>query len=108
MIAFVMMVTKFNAYLASKIVAMLVVGIMLLILKIVFKKDAWIYGLCFLNIGFMNLTYYTWSEIPFMLFLMIFTLVFAEILKRENPKFQYYLLFGISGIGCFLTRYFGI
>ena len=56
----------------------------------------------------MNLTYYTWSEIPFMLFLMIFTLVFAEILKRENPKFQYYLLFGISGIGCFLTRYFGI
>lgn len=108
MIALVMLVTKVNAYLASKLVAMLIVGIMLLILRICFKKDAWVYALCLTNIGFLNLCYYTWSEIPFMLFQLGFALVLARILQEEKPAGKWYVLLGTMGLCCFLTRYYGI
>ena len=108
MIAFMMLVTKANAYLASKLVAMLIVGIMLVILRICFKKDAWVYALCLTNIGFLNLCYYTWSEIPFMLFQLGFALVLARILQDEKPAGKWYVLLGTMGLCCFLTRYYGI
>ncbi|MBS7340080.1 MAG: glycosyltransferase family 39 protein [Lachnospiraceae bacterium] len=108
MIALMMLVTKVNAYLASKLVAMLIVGIMLVILRICFKKDAWVYALCLTNIGFLNLCYYTWSEIPFMLFQLGFALVLARILQNEKSAGKWYVLLGTMGLCCFLTRYYGI
>lgn len=108
MIAAVMFVTHTNAYLASKILSMLLAGAILLVLRRRFGKDAWIYSLCLTNIGFLNLTYYTWSEIPFMLFLLLFALVLAKILKEEEPSVKCYVLLGLSGLCCFLTRYYGL
>ncbi len=108
MIAFIMWVTNANAYLASKLVSMLIVAIILIIFRVCFKKDAWVYALCLTNIGFLNLCYYTWSEIPFMLFQLGFALILAKILKEESPIFWNYVLLGIIGLGCFLTRYYGI
>ena len=108
MIALVMVITKANAYLASKILTMIIVGVILLVLRFCFKKDAWVYGLCLTNIGFLNLAYYTWSEIPFMLFMLGFALVLAKILKAEDVKAKWYIALGGMGLGCFLTRYFGI
>ncbi|MDD6202840.1 MAG: hypothetical protein PUB13_07875, partial [Lachnospiraceae bacterium] len=108
MIAMVMVITKANAYLASKIVAMLIVAGILILMRIVFKEDAWVYALCLTNIGFLNLTYYTWSEIPFMLFLAAYTLVLAKTLNEKEPKIKWYVLLSILGLCCFLTRYFGI
>lgn len=108
MIALVMAVTKVNAYLASKILTMILAGVILLALRGCFKKDAWVYALCLTNIGFLNLAYYTWSEIPFMLFMLGFALVLAKILEKEEVRVKWFLLLGVLGIGCFLTRYFGI
>lgn len=108
MIALVMLVTHTNAYLASKLLTMLIIALLLLVLRLYFKKDAWVYALCLTNIGFVNLTYYTWSEIPFMLFMLCFGLVLAEILRREKPSARLYVFLGISGFLCFLTRYFGL
>lgn len=108
MIALVMLVTNTNAYLASKIVSMVIVAVILIIFRICFKKDAWIYALCLTNIGFLNLCYYTWSEISFMLFQLGVALTLAKILKEENPVFGTYALLGSMGLGCFLTRYYGI
>lgn len=108
LIALVMLVTKTNAYLASKILAALMVGLILLVLRKVFKKDAWVYALCLTNIGFLSLTYYTWSEIPFMLFMLCFTLVLAKILKEVQPAKKWYVLLGCFGLCCFLTRYYGV
>ncbi|MBO5209013.1 MAG: glycosyltransferase family 39 protein [Lachnospiraceae bacterium] len=107
MIAAVMFVTQTNAYLASKILSMLLVGIILVILRCRFGKEAWVYSLCLTNIGFLNLTYYTWSEIPFMVVLLCFGLVFAKILKEENPSVKWYVFLGLTGFGCFMTRYYG-
>lgn len=108
MIAFVMFVTGTDAYLASKILSMIIVGLILLVLYFYFKKDAWVYSLCLTNIGFLTLTYYTWSEIPFMLFLLLFSLILAKILKENEVSAKWYLFLVISGFGCFLTRYYGI
>lgn len=108
MIAVVMMITGTNAYLASKILTMVVIGLILLVMRLCFKKDAWVYALCITNIGFLDISYYTWSEIPFILFLMGFTLVFSRILECEEPKIKWFVVLGGLGLGCFLTRYFGI
>ena len=108
MIALVMMVTGANAYLASKILTMALMAALLVIIRQAFRRDAWFYALCLTNIGFLNLAYYTWSEIPFMVFLLGFALVLAKILGRPDPEVKWYFLLGILGLCCFLTRYFGI
>lgn len=108
MIAGVMLVTGTNAYLASKILTMILVGLIILVLRFFFKKDAWFYALTLTNIGFMSLTCYTWSEIPFMLFLLCFSISLYKILDKKEPSKKMYLLLALSGISCFLTRYFGI
>lgn len=108
LIAGVMLVTKTNAYLASKLLAMLMVAVILIVLRVCFRKDAWLYALCLTNIGFLNLCYYTWSEIPFMVFMLCFGLILAKILKEETPGVKWYVLLGTMGAGCFLTRYYGI
>ncbi len=108
LIAAVMLVTGTGAYLASKIVAMVTAGVILLVLRRCFGKDAWLYGLCLTNIGYLNLSYYTWSEIPFMLFMLCFALLFAKVLQEKHPAWGWYAALGIMGICCFMTRYYGI
>jgi len=108
MIAGVMLVSGTNAYLASKIVSMLMVAVILIIIRLFYKKEAWIYALCVLNLGFVSLTHYTWSEIPFMVFLLLFALFFGRIVKAEAIVKRDYVFLGLAGLGCFLTRYFGI
>lgn len=108
MIAAVMALTGAGAYLSSKIVAMVCAGLILLLLRKCFGKDAWLYGLCLTNIGYLNLSYYTWSEIPFILFLLCFVLILAKLLKEEAPAYRWYAALGIAGLCCFLTRYYGI
>lgn len=107
LIALVMHVTHLSAYLASKLLSMILVGLILLTLRLAFKKDAWVYALCIVNIGFMDITYYTWSELPFMLFMLLFGLVLAAILKAESPAIWQYIALGVCALACFLTRYFG-
>lgn len=108
LIAAVMLVTGTGAYLASKIVAMVTAGLILLVFRKCFGRDAWLYGLCLTNIGYLNLSYYTWSEIPFLLFLLLFVLLFAKVLREERPTWGWYAALGVMGTCCFLTRYYGI
>lgn len=108
LIAGVMFVTGTNAYLASKIVSMLMVALILVVLRLFYKKEAWIYALCVLNLGFVTLTYYTWSEIPFMLFMLIFVIFFAKIVCADTVSSKHCIGLGLAGLGCFLTRYYGI
>lgn len=108
LIALVMLITGQSAYLASKILSMILVGILLALLRVCFKKEAWIYALALTNTGFLSLTYYTWSELPFILFMLCFGLILANILREEKIAVKWYVLLGCSGICCFLTRYYGI
>ena len=106
LIAAAMLLTGAKAYLAPKIVAIITDGLILLLLRKCFGKDAWLYGLCLTNIGYLNLSYYTWSEIPFILFLLC--IGFGKDFKEEHPAALWYAALGLSGVGCFLTRYYEI
>lgn len=108
MIALVMVITGMNAYLASKIVAMIVIAATFVVLYVVYKDKAWIYSLAFTNIGFITMCYYTWSEIPFVLFLLLFSICFSRIIKDNAPAKRDYIFLALTGIMAFLTRYFGI
>ena len=81
-IALVMVAAKTNVYLASKIAAMLVIAVILVIMRLQYREKAWVYSLCVLNLGFINLAEYTWSECTFILFLFGFSLVLAHIVSK--------------------------
>ena len=55
LIALTMKVTGYEVYLASKVLSMILVGILILILRISFKKEAWFYALCMTDLGLMYL-----------------------------------------------------
>lgn len=108
MIAAVMVITGANAYLAGKIVALLTIAVIFAVLFAEFKEKAWGYSLAFTNIGFLGLCYYTWSEVPFILFMMLFAFSFAKIVGEKEPKIRYFVLLTLWGSLSFLTRYFGL
>ena len=95
MIAIVMKATGLEVYLSSKILSMILVGILLIILRCVYKKDAWFYALFMSNLGLMYLYWYSWSELPFILFMVLFVLSLAEVVKDEKINIKRYVFLGI-------------
>lgn len=111
LIALVMKITGTEVYLASKILSMILVVSLVVILRIVFRKDAWFYSLSILNTGILYLAWYSWSELPFIIFLILFVIALSRILtKKEDEKasFGEYVFLGGAITGAFLTRYFGM
>ncbi len=108
MIAGMMFITGANAYLASKYVAMAVIGVLFIILYMRYGKHSWLYALAFTNAGFMAMAYNTWSEIPFVFFMILFGIALGKIWGSKRPSAGYYILLGFSALAAFLTRYFGI
>lgn len=108
MIAAVSFVTGLNVYLSSKILSLILVGCCLVVLYLRFRKESWIYGAVFLNVGFLMIYKQTWSENPFILALLIFAVSLDEIIESRSPKRRWYVFLGLSMALAFLTRYFGI
>lgn len=97
-----------NIYLSSKLLGTVLAGLGLLVLYLRFRKDSWAYSLAYLNAGFLAIYSYTWSENPFILFLLIYTVALSEIITNDEPKKYWYAILGIGGFGAFITRYFGL
>ncbi len=108
MIAFVMKITGTEVYFASKILSMILVAILILVLRLTYKKDAWFYALFMSNLGLMYLYWYSWSELPFILFMVLFCLSLSGVIKDEDINIKRYVCLGITIVLCFLTRYFGM
>ncbi len=108
MIAGMMLITGVNAYLASKYVTFIILALILIVLYAAFKDRAWIYSLALLNLGFLGIAYHTWSELPFILFMMLFVLCLGKVASTEKPSLAVYVGLGASALATFLTRYFGI
>ncbi len=107
LIAAMAFLTGRNVYLASKLLSVLLIGLFLLLLYIRFRKNAWFYSFCLLNVGFLTIYKYTWSENPFILGLLIFCLVLDHIVEHERVKPRWFVLLGLGSIYLFLCRYFG-
>ncbi len=108
MIAGIMVITGLNAYLSSKIVAILTIAIIEIILYLTYRKDSWIYALVLTNLGFLGMCYNTWSEIPFILFLIMFAMFLGQIVSGRSDSVWTYAGLIFAGTAAFLTRYFGI
>ena len=60
------------------------------------------------NLGLMYLYWYSWSELPFIIFMVLFVLSLHRVLEAKENRAVNYVFLGISAFLCFLTRYFGI
>lgn len=108
MIALVMKLTGMEVYAASKLLSMLLVGVIILILRLTYKREAWFYALFMTDLGLMYLYWYSWSELPFIMFMILFVLSLARVLGDEQDRIPGYVCLGLSMVMCFLTRYFGM
>lgn len=108
MISALMLSTGINAYLASKIAAIIVTGLILLLIYIQFGKDAFLPALALVNTGYMGLVYNTWSEPLFIFFMILFIMSLGRIAGKPDDLKTPYICLGISACGAFLTRYFGL
>ena len=107
-IAVVSKLTGLEVYAASKVLSMILVGILILVIRFTYKKDAWIYALLMTNLGLMYLYWYSWSELPFILFMVLFVLSLTGVLQQKKPQIKSCIFLGLSILLCFLTRYFGM
>ena len=96
-----------NVYLASKILSVLLAGVLLILLRCNFKKDAWLYSFCLVNLGFLSIYKFTWSETPFIPALVIFALVLTKIVTGSHVKKRWYVFLCLSCVLSFSMRYFG-
>lgn len=113
MISIVMLTTRVNAYLASKILSMILLLIIMLVIYVYAKKDAWLYSLVLLNTGFISLLWATWSELPFMLFLLVFGIILGRIVndgidETKPIRILDLVLTGLFAFLIFMTRYYGL
>lgn len=108
LIALSTFISGHSVYFGSKLLSIALVGIGLFVLRLRFKKDAWIFSLIYLNIGFLEIYKCTWSENPFILSLIIWGISLSGIVEAEIPQKQWYALTILGCLGAFLSRYFGI
>jgi hypothetical protein len=107
MIALISLITGTEIYLASKILSVIILGIICGIFYCRFKKTAWVYALIITNFGFLQIFWYTWSEQPFILGLVWISCVSADILKSENIRIRHYISICLASLFLFFSRYVG-
>lgn len=105
LITVVAWITTLNVFWASKVLACLIGGGILLICYQLFGRTAWVYGLVLWFATFLELFSYSWSEVPFLMGLCVF--VFALFEYDNNRNYSYLVLIGFTVIGLFLFRYIG-
>lgn len=103
-----MILNPLNTFLCSKLLSMLLIGVILLFFAIRFKEDSWIYALLLLNFGIVHIYTNTWSETAFIPALLFFSLSISKVTTSEECRIRDYVLLYITIIATFLFRYFGI
>jgi hypothetical protein len=92
---------------ASKVLNLLVIGIVLFVFKHIFEKNVHWAGLMFFVYSTIMIFSYTWSEGPFILFLL-FTSVSLYKCVETNGRILWLIGLFFSGIALFLIRYIGL
>lgn len=107
LIAGVAKIFPVDLVLASKLVNILLIGIILLIFKRIFKAEAYIFGSLFLLDSVMKLTYRTWVQTPFMTGMVVLAfLLFYFYHNRQSMLIPIGII--VACIFMFLSRYIGL
>jgi len=107
LIALVSFMTRADFYLASKILTIIIVWLLGLTLQKRFGRSAWAYALVMLNVGFLHIFYYTWSEIPFSLGLVLVSFWASDVVTEKEVKPSLYIKLTCGVLLLFLSRYIG-
>ncbi len=107
LIFFTAKITGLSVFWASKLLNILIIGLILITFRILFKEKSWIYALILFMASFQHIFTFTWSEAPFILFLFWFAIaLFYFITKSEiHPKLNIAIAF--LSLSLFLLRYIG-
>jgi len=92
---------------ASKVLNIFFIGLILGILKSLFNKNAYLYGLIFLFASFLEIFTYTWSETAFIFGLVWFSASIFNFIKKPNELFLISVSLLFSSLFLFLSRYIG-
>ena len=106
-IALMAKLTGLSLFWASKLLNIMLIGIILGILRALFKHNAYVYGLILLFSSYIEIFSYTWSETLFIAALLWFAV--SVHLFMANPKKIIFLYFSImiASLLLFMSRYIG-
>jgi len=100
-------ISGLSPFWASKVVNIFLVAIILIIFRLLFKKDAPIYGVILLFSSYIEIFTYTWSETLFITMLLSFSsLLYLFTTNVKNTNLLYASIF-ISSLLLFSSRYIG-
>ena len=107
LIAFVAFLTGTEVYLASRILAVLLVWAIGISFAHYFGKRAWIFALVLLNVGFLRIFYFPWSETSYILMLILLSFWTSDILLAKTVRKRQYIKLTFAATFLFLSRYVG-
>ena len=99
--------TGLSVFWASKALNIVFAGILLGVFRVLFKKDAYLYGLILLFAAYIEIFSYTWSETFFITALVWFcTSIYFLISNKQTHRSLYFSIM-LSSLLLFLSRYIG-
>lgn len=100
--------TTASAFLASKLVNLIFLGLIFILLARWMKNYAWFVALYFCSFGMLEVFSYTWSEGPFLYFVLLLCYLIHKDCSRVAPhRYLFLQLFGCLS-ALFLLRYAGL
>ncbi len=106
-IAGVGLLTGTSVLLASKIVNLLFLGLTFVLLFRWFGEKSWFIALCFCSFGMLEIYSYSWSEAPFLFFVLLLCYFVTKDLEKDSgPRLFFQLVFCLTAL--FLFRYAGL
>ena len=106
LISFVAGISGLGVFWSSKVVNMLCIGLTLLLLRMVFRKEAWIYGLLLCSADFIEIYSYSWSESPFVFGMLWFAAALFFFAGNDDRGLLLLNVFA-SMVFLFFCRYIG-
>jgi len=108
LVAIFHLITGIKIFWASKILNILIAGVMLWLMWRVFGNKAWLYGSLLATASFIELFSYTFSEIPFMLSLFGFPLILYHYFSPDfHNSSRNAISLGFLILTLFIFRYIG-
>ncbi len=99
--------TGLGVVLASKVLNLVIISVILVLFRYLFRGNAHWAGLILFINGIIVIFLFTWSEVPFILFLLCTSFLLYKSVET-NGKIIWLAGLLLSGIGLFMMRYIGI
>jgi hypothetical protein len=107
LVAVVAFLTRTGVYLASRILSIVAIWLIGVAFARRFGRAAWGYALVMLNTGFLLVYYHAWSEVTFILGLILFSFCVSDVITEKTVKVSLYVKLTLAVLLLFLSRYIG-